>query len=230
MFFSKTKRPDPVSSVQVSGTTLEVVSSYKYLGIILDSQLSFKKQVKNVLAKVKFNLHNFRYIRNNLPPAAALQYFHSMIMPHITNCLTTWSHTHATTLLPIQSVYKQALKALDGKPRAYHHCNILPKHKLLSWENLLTFHDTCLIYKILHDLAPPPLSTFIRQKNPLNRVTRASLRGDLVPPRRRSPLAFTVKASHSWNTLPDNIRDSITYRSFARSLKTWFIQNYKCLH
>ena len=45
MFFSKTKRPDPVSSVQVSGTTLEVVSSYKYLGIILDSQLSFKKQV-----------------------------------------------------------------------------------------------------------------------------------------------------------------------------------------
>ncbi len=62
IFFSKsdsfTKEPD----VYVSGLRLQVVSQYKYLGILIDSKLTFKAQVKKVCKQVKLNLYNFRCI------------------------------------------------------------------------------------------------------------------------------------------------------------------------
>ena len=43
MFFSKSRDPKP--EVTVAGKSLSVVDKFKYLGIVLDSQLAFKTQV-----------------------------------------------------------------------------------------------------------------------------------------------------------------------------------------
>ncbi len=72
MFFTKTHSViDCDPKMYVSGKI--IVSHVKYLGIILDSTLSFKKQVKKVLQITKYNLANFRYIivRNCLTTTAA---------------------------------------------------------------------------------------------------------------------------------------------------------------
>ena len=86
---------------------IQTVSHFKYLGITVDSQLSFKKHIKQVCNTVKFNLRNFRYIRNQLPLDAAKLYMHSMIFSHIPYCITSWSQTGKTTLAPLQTLYKQ---------------------------------------------------------------------------------------------------------------------------
>ena len=46
MFFSKSANRDPDPDVIVAGKRLPVVQEFKYLGIIIDSRLSFKTQVK----------------------------------------------------------------------------------------------------------------------------------------------------------------------------------------
>ncbi len=42
MFITKTKNLSVVPDVFVSGEILQVVSEYKYLGVLIDSKLSFK--------------------------------------------------------------------------------------------------------------------------------------------------------------------------------------------
>ncbi len=116
MFFTKTHSVvDCDPKMCVSGEIIQVVSHVKYLGIILDSTLSFKKQVKKVLQITNYNLANFRYIRNCLTTIAAKLYINSMIIPHLTYCMTTWSQVKGTTLKPILSLYKQAYKVLGRK-------------------------------------------------------------------------------------------------------------------
>ncbi len=99
MFIAKTKDLSVVPDVFVSGERLQVVSEYKYLGVLIDSKLSFKAQVN----RVRFSLSNFRFIRDYMSSDAALIYMHSMIISHITYCLTTWSHASITTLKPLES-------------------------------------------------------------------------------------------------------------------------------
>lgn len=64
MFLSKTNSTSVVPDVFVSGERLQVVSEYKCLGVLIDSRLSFKAQVKKVCNQVKFSLSNFRFIRD----------------------------------------------------------------------------------------------------------------------------------------------------------------------
>ncbi len=92
----------------------------------------------------------FRNIRHQLPVAADKLFMHTMILPHLSYCATSWSHTSITTLKPLYTIYKQAVTTLAKKPRSYHHCNILKNYTFLT---KFFFADVCLMYK-LHDLAP----------------------------------------------------------------------------
>lgn len=54
------------SNVFLGGEELELVQESKYLGVILDSSLSFKKYVKKISKTMKYNLSNFKQIRPSL--------------------------------------------------------------------------------------------------------------------------------------------------------------------
>ena len=93
---------------------------------------------------------------------AATVYTNAMIISHPTYCSTSWSQESSLTLRQLESLYKQTMKPLDKKRQeSLHHCNILEKYHLLSWENLIKYANVCLIYKIIHGLVPPPLACFV---------------------------------------------------------------------
>ena len=232
MFFSRNSTlPDP--DIVVNGNSIQVVSEFKYLGITLDSHLTFKKHVKRVTNTIKFNLANFRHIRPYLTTDAAKLFMHAMIFSHITYCFTTWSQSNVTTLKPIESLYKQTLKTLDQKPNRYHHCHIVKKYNLFSFDSFKCFMDVCLIFKVLNGLAPPPLKAFIKRTDSGERTTRATTRGDCEVPFRQSAfgkMALSVRASHHWNSLPGEIRETSNYLTFKFNLKRWLKNNQSCTH
>uniref|UniRef100_A0A8C8E3R6 Reverse transcriptase domain-containing protein n=1 Tax=Oryzias sinensis TaxID=183150 RepID=A0A8C8E3R6_9TELE len=234
MFFTKsdnnlTAEPD----VFVSGERLQIVSEYKYLGVLLDSKLSFKSHIKRVCNRIKFNLSNFRHIRHQMSTQSAKMYMHSMIFSHITYCLSVWSQACNTSLKPVQTLYKQTVKTLDKKPNIFHHCTILQKHGLLSWENMVKFSNLCLMYKILHGLSSPPLHQFINIRTADHSRTRSAVKGDCIIPFRKSVFgqtAFSVRAATEWNFTLVSIRNQNTYHLFKTQLKKCLIDNQSCQH
>ncbi len=106
MFVSKSNSIIKEPGVYMSGVRRQVVPQYKYLEILTDSKLSIKAQVKKVCKQVKFNLYNFKFIRDHMSLDAAEMYMYSMVISHMTYCLTTWSQTSSVTLKPSVSFYK----------------------------------------------------------------------------------------------------------------------------
>uniref|UniRef100_A0A8C7X350 Reverse transcriptase domain-containing protein n=1 Tax=Oryzias sinensis TaxID=183150 RepID=A0A8C7X350_9TELE len=160
MMFTKQPLDIKHSGIFLEGQELEIVSKFKYLGVTLDSTLSFKSHIKKISNTVKFNLNNFKQIRPFRTLGAARMFLHSMILSHIEYCITCWSLAGVNTSKTIESLYKKSLKVLYRKPMSFHVCNILKKYKLLSFENFKNFKFACLMCKVLHGLAPPPMSDF----------------------------------------------------------------------
>ena len=48
MFFSKTKLPTPDVNICIKNEQIEIVTEFKYLGVLLDSNLNFKKHIKKM--------------------------------------------------------------------------------------------------------------------------------------------------------------------------------------
>ena len=146
MFFSKKSSNAQPPDVFIEGEKLTAVPDFKYLGIILDCNLTFKKHVKKVANSITFNLPNFRHVRPYLTTEAAKLFMHAMIFSHISYCYTSWSQASTTTLKSIETLYKQTLKTLDQKPISYHHCHITTKYNLFKFDSFLQFLDACLIF------------------------------------------------------------------------------------
>ena len=232
MYFTIRKKTTQEPDIFVKGERLKVVEDFKYLGVIVDSHLSFKKHIKKVNGRVKMNLVHFKIIRNQLTTEAAKLYFHSMILTHISYCLTTWSQANTTALSLIRKSYKKALKILDKKSNLYHHCPIIQKYGLFSLDNFISFSNCCLFFKIVNDLAPPPLKKCVSLSRAENN-TRASSRGDSLSVFRRTTFgqsAFSVKTTGLWNSIPVGIRQSNTLSSFKSGLKKWLKTGQRCEH
>ena len=172
--------------------------------------------MKQVCNTVKFNLWNFRYIRNQLPLDASKLYMHSMIFSHISYCFTSWSQTGKNTLAPLQTLYKQTLKVLDKNPLRYHHCKIIQKHYLMTFESFVFLADVCLVYKIINDLAAPALNEFVSLRSDNGRRTRMSNRGDCVVQHRSTDFGTSVfsVATKSWNSVPSQITEWNNFAGF----------------
>lgn len=59
---SKTKPQDLPSIIMSQDDMIELLSSYKYLGFLIDDTLSFKLQIQQLAKKLKLRL--FYYLRN----------------------------------------------------------------------------------------------------------------------------------------------------------------------
>ncbi len=104
-----------------------------------------------ILLSTRASLMIFRNIRHQLPVAAAKLFMHTMILPHLSYCATSWSHTSITTLKTLYTIYKQAVNILAKKPRSYHHCNIIKNYKRLIIFYFLLMCVWCTNYfMILH--------------------------------------------------------------------------------
>lgn len=142
--------------------------------------------------------------------SAAKMYFDAVIHSHITYCITSWLQANKMTLKGLETLFKQSLKNLDNKPNRYHHCNILSKCKVISWDNLIKYANLCLAFKIVHCLAPPPLKQYIKLRTTADITVCGVTKRDCIILFRKSVFgqsAFSIQAAEEWNSTPQYLRE-----------------------
>ncbi|CDQ80192.1 unnamed protein product [Oncorhynchus mykiss] len=82
MWFGKKNAPLPTGVITTSdGLELEIVTSYKYLGVWLDGTLSFSQHISKLQANVKSILGFLYCNRSSFTPAAKLTLIQMTILP-----------------------------------------------------------------------------------------------------------------------------------------------------
>ena len=71
----------PTFEIKSNGTPIQQVSTYKYLGMTLDSNLNYNSHVKKVISTVSGKLKQFQRMRSFLNVRAATLVYKSMILP-----------------------------------------------------------------------------------------------------------------------------------------------------
>lgn len=235
MYFTKTQRlKSSFPCIYANQSQIKVVKEFKYLGLVLDSTFTFKKHVKKICSTLKYSLSVFRHIRNTLTHDAAKIYLEAMIIPHINYCISCWSQTSETAIKPLKSLYNQAIKVLDKKPLRYHHCLILGKYSMLNFKNIIVYANVRLVFKILNNIAPPPLKTFVQLcSEQMTRSSRSTSCNDCRLPKRGSAFAqtaFSFKGIKEWNKLPQSLKLTLDLKDFSRNTRKVLLENQLCQH
>ena len=89
--------------VFLNGNVIEKVDTFKFLGIHIDENLTWKPHMNKILSKIQRNFGAIRKISCFLTRKALIQLYHSMIMSHIRYGITVWHHGQISLRKKIQA-------------------------------------------------------------------------------------------------------------------------------
>lgn len=123
---------------------IEQVKEFKYLGIIVDSKLNWKEQVKYTKAKSAAMAGVFKRIAPNIPTALKKSIYYSLFHARLTYGIISWISSYRTTIQPLQVLQNKAIKHL------FQH-NQLESTKLIhNKENILTLVNYANMIMAIH--------------------------------------------------------------------------------
>ena len=95
----------------LNDSPLERVYSFKYLGVILNSQLFWSPHIDYICSKTRkllgFIFHNFYF---HSSPSALLKLYLSLILPHLSYCSSLWDPYQLKDIKKLEDVQSFALK------------------------------------------------------------------------------------------------------------------------
>ena len=101
-------------------TTLQCEDHVKYLGVLLDSNLSWKFHINNVALKIGRTVGVVARLRHFVPRTTLLNIYQSMILPYLTYGLAAWSQAAKTHLEKILVLQNRVLRLMYfSEPRAH---------------------------------------------------------------------------------------------------------------
>ena len=98
------------------GLDLEVVTSYKYLGVWLDGTLSFSQQISKLQGKVKSRLGFLYRNRSSFTPAGKLTLIQMIVLPMLDYQDVIYRSAGKGALKQLDVLYHSAIRCATNAP------------------------------------------------------------------------------------------------------------------
>lgn len=211
------------NSIQIGSSTISSSTSVRNLGVCFDSTLSMDNHIKKVCQSAYFQIRNLHSIRKLLSKDTAEILLHAFITSRLDNGNVLLNGITEQQLRKLQLVQNSAARVLTNTRKYDHITPILMNLHWLPVRERIEFKTLLLTWKGLNNIAPSYITDLLVPYTPA-RTLRSSDKCLLKIPRSNySPgdRAFSTVAPKLWNSLPYNLRQSISVDQFKSGLKTF---------
>ena len=211
-------------SLKLANHRLKRVTEVKFLGVIIDENISWEPQINHLKKKLMSSIIVIKRIKQFIPKNEYLKIYNSLFKSHISYCISCWGGISQNRLKSLFSIQKRCVRLLFGKELSFDHAEyyqtcartrtytqhkteknfqlehtkpILNEMNLLSLHHLYIYHTFIDTFKLLKYRIPMSLCELLKN-SPRN--TNMLLLVPLI----RLDLAknnFIFQASCIWNGL-----------------------------
>ena len=216
------------TDIVLDDTSLERISHFKFLGVILDEKLSWKLHIDYICNIISRNIGVINRLKLCLPKKSLLMLYSSLILPYHNYGLLVWGNTHQNLLDRVFLLQKKALRVICYSPIRSHTDALFASNKLLKFRDLFLFSLGQFMYMYNNNLLPDVFhSMFLKNQSFHEYPTRRSNEYHL--PLFRTILAkntFVYTGPSYWNSMHPDIKNAPSIYSFKRKLKVSLLQPY----
>ena len=219
--------------ILLDGDRLQFEEEAIFLGITIDSHLTWESQCRHVANKISRNCGAINRVKKLLPPSSLKILYSSLILPHLQYGLAAWGGCSGQSRKRITAIQKRVIRVISKSYYMSHTEPRMKKFGLLKLEQLYEHQCSTLMHDIINKRAPKAMENLInleREATPHSLRNHQSDPHHLRPPLTRTKTgtnSLSSKGPHIWNLLPNELR-SITSKSiFKNRLKQHYLKQYK---
>ena len=178
------KHVETPAEIKLENNLVEVVSSFKLLGVFIDNKLQFNEFTQNLIKNVNTKLFSFQKlfflsqnVRNN--------FFKTFILPHFDYCLSLFVYFSSHIISEIEKLYNFCIYHLFNIKLKYFsifdQLNLLKKLNILPFKCRLLLRISYFSYKIMNNVYLNNIkNSLILEKFKPNIVTRSYTHKDEI--------------------------------------------------
>ena len=211
----------PSFSIKIESNPLQTVTSYKYLGVIIDNQLSYNLHVNKLVASVSNKLKQFRRMRGFLNSRAALLVYKSMMLPVLEYGDVFLSAATVKNRKRLQVLQNKGLRC------ALNMGNDVSTDELHAEADLLKLHYRREQHMLNFMFDISMKTEYLAVKPEKSIVTRSQKKKMLKikrPKTEKYKKSLAYRGPSGWNALPLDIHQSPDKFVFKRLVSNWVTQ------
>ena len=201
----------------------------KYLGILIDSNLTWRNQINNIVKKVKRNVGILSKLRYYVGLHILIKLYYALIYPFLIYGIISWGNTYNTTLQPLFILQKKAIRIMTFSNFDEHSSPLFKQLKIVKLYDLVTLHNVVFMYKFHNNLLPNAFDTFFtRVSETHNYNTRLSSKISYSLPKVRTNYGiFNIRfqGPKLWNSISEDIK-ILSIWKFKAEIKCDYIKDY----
>lgn len=216
-----------ICTISVNGESVSEVGSTKYLGVTLQSNLSWSLHIQQLKSKIAPVLGLLYKLKNKLKSGVKYMIFQALIQSQLNYLALIYGYKKNTTLKSLQIMQNKALKLIYNLPhrfsttllyRSVAH-NVLPVYGLYKMQLLV------YVYKVTHNIGHHSLH-FARIQHTFNTRNCSNL-ATRVCRLELTKQKIEYMGSVEYNNLPGYIKESETISTFKNRL--YLVDNVEML-
>ena len=230
MIISNSKSKPERFQISLNDSQLEECDKYKYLGVIIDKNLSWKPHVEYISGKISKACGALAKLRHCIGTNVLVEIYHALIHSYVRYGILTWGAATETTLKPLQTLLNKALRIITFAP--FGRVDVEPLYKELF---ILDVGDTFILetckfmYRFKKNLLPTDIAIYFT--HPLSSKPKSSynLRPRKTPSRietrlRSSENSIHIRGELIWDYVPEVSRSSKSLQIFKQTIKNSLVK------
>ena len=229
MHFSKINSRRDNFVLTIDGLPLAKKHSTKFLGVTLDSNLSWNEHIHNVHTSAARNIVILYKMKEFVSEKSLLILYNSLVLSHINYCNVIWGNCSLTKINSLLLLQKRAVRTITNSGFLAHTEPLFNRLKTLRTHDIHSFQTGVFMYKYTNNQLPELFHNYFDLNSNIHTYpTRRSSDFHLENP--KTILAQKSIRHHGpdvWNSLPNNIKQCLTLSNFKDLFKTYILSTYK---
>ena len=226
MIFSLNCLYFPLPPLMLYGNPFPYTHTFKLLGVIMDTKLTWKAHIKLIQSKLARACGILYAIRNKVTRSVARMIYLTIAYPHLIYCNVVWGGCYPSHTYKLETIQRKIIRIITKRNRYANTDPLFNKLNVLKIRHINELSTLVFVFKTLHNLNHSPIQFNHRI---VHRYRLRNNDNNLEVPfarHRFSQLFISIRGPNLWNSIPIEIRRIISLNSFKRNLKRHYIQIY----
>ena len=207
---------------QKKNVALECKESVRYLGVIIDNNLSWENHIDHVAIKISRTIGLICKLRHFLPRHILLTIYRSLVTPYLTYGLIAWGQACKSHLEKLLKLQERALRFIYFSERNQHTIPLFIDAGVLPLKSLYYELLAHLMFEIRHRNAPGNIQVLFQDISDIHSYnTRSSASNNFYTHSSRLSIqvnSFSRIGTKIWNEMPMSLR-KLPKNVFKRKIK-----------
>ena len=220
-----------ISNIKIGNLPVKKTCYVKFLGILLDENLSWKYHLTELSKKLARTCGMFFKVRHFLPIDVLICLYNSLFSPFLQYGILVWGLTYETYINPVFLLQKRVIRAISFEHFTSHSTPIFFGLKILKLHDLFQLKLLSFVYESVLKISPVCFHNFFKSVESVHQYgTRQAGKDDIFLPQKNTSQyglrSVRYCGAKCWNDVPVDIKRSPSVKIFHQKLKTFLFEHY----